>query len=208
MVKQLDRGLTPLEYLVLGLISVEPQSGYSIVTFFDGGVSSWSASPGSIYPMLKRLEKQDIINGALEMEYETRPRKVYTLTPLGETLLDDWLRQQPKMRPFYQERELAMWRFQFMERRLPLKEVIQWLTDYLSVLNLTDAHQDVYHAGVMDALEADEVGNVYRQLVLESSFMEINSMRTWLQMSISRLTAFAHRTGEFDAVTDKDTPQE
>lgn len=200
MAKRLERDLTSLEYIVLGLISIEPQTGYSIVTFFDGDVSSWSASPGSIYPMLKRLEKQEIIAGELEMTHETRPRKMYTLTALGASLLDDWLRQRPNMRPFYQERELAMWRFQFMERRLPLTEVIHWLKDYLATVQMTDAHRQIYHDGVMSALDDEGVDSVYRQLVLESSLMEINSMRTWLEMSISRLTTFAKRTGEFDAV--------
>ncbi len=45
------------------------------------------------------------------MEYETRPRKVYRLTQLGEGLLDAWLRLVPRMRPYYQEREIAMWRY-------------------------------------------------------------------------------------------------
>jgi len=204
MANKPDRDLTSLEYIVLGLISIEPQSGYSIVTFFDGNVSSWSASPGSIYPMLKRLEKQSIIAGELEMTHETRPRKVYTLTQLGEDLLDEWLQQPPNMQPFYQERELAMWRFQFMERRLPLKEVIQWLKDYLATVKMTDGQWEIYHDGVMSALEDEGVGSVYRQLVLESSLMGINSMRTWLEMAISRLTMFARRTGEYDAVSTED----
>src|SRR5262245_34359669 len=94
------RGLTALEYVVLGLVGMEPQSGYSIVNYFEEGMYSWSASPGSIYPMLKRLEQQGIIDGELIMEHETRPRKIYRLSALGESLLDDWLREVPKMRPF------------------------------------------------------------------------------------------------------------
>jgi DNA-binding PadR family transcriptional regulator len=53
----IDRELTTLEYIVLGLISLQPQSGYDVVSYFESGAYSWSASPGSIYPMLKRLEK-------------------------------------------------------------------------------------------------------------------------------------------------------
>jgi DNA-binding PadR family transcriptional regulator len=59
------RELTTLEYVVIGLIGYEPQSGYSIVSYFEDRDSSWSASPGSIYPMLKRLEKLGVIDGAL-----------------------------------------------------------------------------------------------------------------------------------------------
>ena len=89
------RDLTALEYIVLGLVSLQPQSGYSITSFFEDGSYSWSASPGSIYPMLKRLEDGGMILGELEMEYETRPRKVYTLTESGGKRLDEWLTDTP-----------------------------------------------------------------------------------------------------------------
>jgi PadR family transcriptional regulator PadR len=87
----IDRELTTLEYIVLGLISLQPQSGYDVVSYFESGAYSWSASPGSIYPMLKRLEKQRVILGELEIQYETRPRKVYHLQESGAKLLDAWL---------------------------------------------------------------------------------------------------------------------
>lgn len=196
-----SRDLTSLEYVVIGLIGMEPQSGYSIVSYFDEGMYSWSASPGSIYPILKRLEKQGIITGQLEMEYETRPRKVYTLTSLGEKLLDDWLREVPKVRPFYEQREMALLRFQFMESRLKLPEVIQWLENYLDVIRVTDAHRQVVHAGVLAAMDEYGLGSVHKQLVLEATIMEINAMRTWLEMSIARLRAIAIQTGEFKSIS-------
>src|SRR5262249_10137358 len=145
-----QRELTLLEYVVLGLISVQPQSGYSIINFFSPeGVYSWSASPGSIYPILKRLEQQDIIRGELEMEHETRPRKVYTLSPLGDELLNDWLRQVPHVLPLYQEREIAMWRFQFMEGRLSKAEILGWIHEYLDSIRIYDAGQKFMIEGTL-----------------------------------------------------------
>jgi len=84
MASQSGRELTTLEYVVLGLISLHPQSGYSIINYFSPrGVYSWNASPGTIYPILKRLEKQGIIDGKLELEPMTRQRKTYTLSKSG-----------------------------------------------------------------------------------------------------------------------------
>ena len=86
----LERELTTLEYMVLGMVGVAPQSGYTIMSALDSGIYSYrSASPGSVYPMLKRLERVGILASELEMIHETRPRKMYTLTPLGEELLDE-----------------------------------------------------------------------------------------------------------------------
>ena len=79
----LDRELTVLEYMVLGLISIHPQSGYSIIATFESGLYRWSSSPGSVYPILKRLEQQGLLDSELEVVYETRPRKMYNLTPLA-----------------------------------------------------------------------------------------------------------------------------
>lgn len=200
MADHVERDLTPLEYVVLGLISVIPQSGYSIVNYFEEGAYSWSASPGSIYPMLKRLEKYRIIAGEVEMEYETRPRKVYTLTPLGEQLLDAWLRETPKMRPFYQEREMALLRFQFMENRLSTDDILKWLDDYLDAVRYSDAATRAYTSGILQAMEEFGQVSLHRQLAMEAHFMELNTIRTWLEMARMRIIARLHQTREFTQI--------
>jgi DNA-binding PadR family transcriptional regulator len=124
MKDELDRDLTTLEYLVLGLISLEPQSGYTIINTFESDRFRWSASPGSIYPILKRLEKQGILSSELEMIHETRPRKMYSLTPLGETMLDDWLRKPLTRREIVADHEMIMMKFLFIEKRLSRQEVL------------------------------------------------------------------------------------
>src|SRR5690348_11004367 len=109
MAKNDKRELAALEYVVLGLISIQPQSGYDIISYLSPvGVYSWSASPGSIYPIHKRLEAQNIIVGTVESEHEMRPRKTYTLSSSGGKLLDEWLREVPQMLPLYEQRELAL----------------------------------------------------------------------------------------------------
>ncbi len=182
------RELTTLEYVVLGLVSLAPQSGYSIVSFFEDGSYSWSASPGSIYPILKRLETNGFIAGELEMEYETRPRKMYALTEDGTIALDEWLREIPKMRPFYQEREVALLRFQFMERRLPRAETLKWLDGYLDAVRYASSVQQVYTEPIKKAMADDPaVNSIHTHLLMENYIMEINTLRTWLELARTRL---------------------
>lgn len=182
------RDLTTLEYIVLGLISIEPQSGYSIVSYFDqDSYNSWSASPGSVYPMLKRLEGNSMINGELDIEHETRPRKMYTLTPDGAAALDAWLREIPKMRPFYEQREMAMMRFQFMERRLPRADVLKWLKDYLDAIAYATAGTTFYQERIAREMEAQGYISPHTQLLMEAYMMELNTLRTWLEMARARL---------------------
>lgn len=182
------RELTTLEYVVLGLVSLAPQSGYSIVSFFEDGSYSWSASPGSIYPILKRLESNGMLDSELEMEYETRPRKVYALTEEGAAALDEWLREIPKMRPFYQEREIALLRFQFMERRLPSQDILKWLEGYLDAVRYASSVQQVYTEPIKKAMADDpKTNSVHVHLLMENYIMEINTLRTWLELAHTRL---------------------
>jgi len=188
-----QRELTTLEYIVLGLVSLQPQSGYSISTFFDSSTYSWSASPGSIYPMLKRLEKQSVITGELEMQYETRPRKMYTITEKGGVLLDEWLREVPKMRPFYEQREVAQLRFQFMERRLPANDILRWLNDYLDAVHYASSVVHVYSEPIQQFMEEDTASySLHSQLLMEGYIMEINTLRTWIELARSRVL-LAHK---------------
>lgn len=195
------RELTTLEYIVLGLISIEPQSGYSIVSYFDeDSYNSWSASPGSVYPMLKRLEKQRMINGELEVVHETRPRKMYTLTEEGIKSLDQWLKDVPKMRPFYEQRELAMLRFQFMEKRLPKIIILKWLQNYLDAINYATHGSAFYQTQINQAMERHGQVSIHAQLLMEGYMMELNTLRTWLEMAKNRLSLHACQTGEITSI--------
>ena len=193
---EIGRDLTNQEYLVLGLISVASQSGYTIINYFEDWVYRWSSSPGTIYPMLKRLEKLKIIAGELEMVHETRPRKIYTLTPLGEQLLDNWLREPPDMPPLYERREMALMKFLFMEGGLTPDEIIRWLDNYQAQLDLYDYGRRVFSEATIAAMDEYNLPSMHRQLVLEATVMEVNTLRTWIQMARARIEAAARRTGE------------
>lgn len=182
-----QRDLTTLEYYVLGLISVEPQSGYSIITYFEMDWWRWrgSSSPGSIYPILKRLEQQGIIDGELEVVYETRPRKMYTLTPAGEEILDEWLRMPVTKDEAGEDRSTLMMKFLFMERRLPVEETLKWLDSYEQA---TDYYITLLQVSRNPNLTG--VWSLHQQLILEATLMELNMQRTWIQMARQRIQTF------------------
>jgi DNA-binding PadR family transcriptional regulator len=204
MSDEIEFDLSNQEYLVMGLIGMAPQSGYTIINYFEDDVYRWSASPGSVYPMLKRLEKQKLVAGELEMVHETRPRKIYTLTPLGERVLDSWLRQPPDMPPLHENREMALLKFLFMEKRLPLEEIVYWLKNYQDSLDMYDYGRRLFNTQSLKALEEYNLSIVHLQLVLEATIMEVNTVRTWIQMALARLEAEARRNGETNASGDQD----
>ncbi len=190
MSEELRRELTTLEYVVLGLISVEPQSGYSIISTLEAGTHRWSASPGSIYPILKRLEKQGVISGELEIIYETRPRKMYKLTALGERLLDDWIRAPMPMAQLLDERDIALIKFLFAEQRLTRDECMAWLDTYESMTESYDVQRRIWYDLTMSA------SSLHQQLIHEATLMELNMQRTWIQMAKRRLETDARQSRE------------
>ncbi len=202
----MEREFTTLEYLVLGLISMEPQSGYTIINYFEDESYSWSASPGSVYPMLKRLEKLDVLQGELEMTHDTRPRKIYTLTERGEQVLDEWLRTPPDAAPLTEEREKAMWKFLFMGKRFNTADVLKWLDAWeerLSVWNVGRSLFRDYTKEAMDSIGiADLRTSIHQQLLIEQNIMEVNMQRMWIQMARGRLMALGQQTGEHTTVSD------
>jgi len=176
-----ERELTILEYVVLGLISVEPQSGYSIITMLEAGTNRWSASPGSIYPILKRLESQGVIGGELEVVHETRPRKIYRLTALGENLLDEWLRSPLRDSELLDERDIVLIRFLFAEQRLSRQEVLAWLDQYEQQTRVFDRTKRVFYEALVSQ------SSIHQQLIHELTIMELNMQLTWIEMARRRL---------------------
>ena len=83
-------------YAILGMLTHEPMSGYDIKKAFDRSIASfWSENFGHIYPTLKRLRGE----GLIEPVAADGRRKVYALTPSGRDELMRWLEQPPRPQP-------------------------------------------------------------------------------------------------------------
>jgi DNA-binding PadR family transcriptional regulator len=88
--------LSPTAYVILGMVSGEPRSGYEIKAIVDNTVRFfWAASYGQIYPELKRLSEAGLIAGS-DAPRGDRKRTVYEITADGEAELRDWLRRPPE----------------------------------------------------------------------------------------------------------------
>jgi len=87
-------------YAVLGLLSIEPMSGYDIRRNLEESLSHfWSESFGQIYPTLKRLESARLIAPVRQPASDTRRRKLYTVTAAGRARLRAWLSEPPRPQP-------------------------------------------------------------------------------------------------------------
>lgn len=82
---------TAVTPVILGFLSLGPRSGYDIKTVVDRSTRFfWAASYGQIYPELRRLEEEGLVEGE-DRPNGGRSRRVYGLTPAGREALHDWL---------------------------------------------------------------------------------------------------------------------
>lgn len=178
---KLERELTTLEYVVLGFISVEPQSGYSIISTLETGVHRWSASPGAIYPILKRLEQLGLIDGELEIPNEARARKMYRLSEAGYALLDEWLLAPLTNRELLEERDITLLKFLFAEKRLAKEQIVAWLRTYqIGTARYKTARQVVFEVTVPQVTP-------HQRLIWEATLLELEMQERWIEMALEQL---------------------
>jgi DNA-binding PadR family transcriptional regulator len=115
--------LSPTAYVILGMVSREPRSGYEIKAAVDNSTRFfWAASYGQIYPQLKKLSEAGLVEG-VNAPRGDRKRTVYAITTDGEDELKDWLRQPPQTSEMREEGLLKL----FFSSVLPPEEAVETL---------------------------------------------------------------------------------
>lgn len=80
------------EYVILGLLTIEPMSGYDMKAVISDSLNFfWAASYGQLYPTLKRLHEDGCVSRDIQAEDGKPSRHVYEITELGRQKLEDWL---------------------------------------------------------------------------------------------------------------------
>ncbi|WP_137596726.1 PadR family transcriptional regulator [Paucilactobacillus kaifaensis] len=81
-----------LKFIILGLLSEKELTGYDITKAFDSDIGEfWSANHSQIYPLLKRLEDDQLISHRLTITGEKLEKKVYSITDQGAKELNQWI---------------------------------------------------------------------------------------------------------------------
>jgi DNA-binding PadR family transcriptional regulator len=80
-------------YVILGMLSIAPNlSGYEIHKAIEDNFGSfWGESYGQIYPSLKRLMSEGLIEAKKPESGPGRRRQEYSLTEAGRVCLREWL---------------------------------------------------------------------------------------------------------------------
>lgn len=102
--------MNSLSYALLSILARKSCSGYELQQMMD---AFWQAKHSQIYPLLAKLETKKLVISQL-IEQSGRPdKKIYTITALGKSVLQEWILNQPQAAPIHRDEFLikvyAIW---------------------------------------------------------------------------------------------------
>ncbi|MDO8384616.1 MAG: PadR family transcriptional regulator [Microbacterium sp.] len=81
-----------LRYALLALLRVGPQSGYDLQKQFSLSVGHvWHAPDSQIYPELRKMESEGLVEGEDQLRGERGTRRLYHVTPAGDAAFVAWM---------------------------------------------------------------------------------------------------------------------
>lgn len=82
-----------LRYALLALLRVGPLSGYDLQKQFSLSVGHvWHAPDSQIYPELRKMETEGLIEGEEQTRGQRGTRRVYHVTDAGQSAYAEWMR--------------------------------------------------------------------------------------------------------------------
>jgi PadR family transcriptional regulator AphA len=177
--------LTSFEHVLLGMIFIQPSTGYDLKRrFATTAMGVYQPSSGALYPALDRLERRGLLRSQAPRPVEGgRPRRVYQLTEEGRQAHLDWVREPVVPQTAPQDLGLHLLRFVMMAQVLPTVEVIAFLSSLRAALAgfVASLEQSAAAAGV--------AGNPYAELAVEHGLAVHRASLAWAERAITRLAA-------------------
>ena len=116
-------------FVILGLLSWQPMSGYYIRKLVELGLGFfWSESYGQLYPALEQLVAEGLAVRKAERRTSRRQRHLYSITPRGRRRLEQWLREPPDEPRVRNEAQVKF----FLSSRRSLPDTVEVLDLYRS----------------------------------------------------------------------------
>ena len=141
-----ETAVSKLGFALLGLLRQNPSSGYDLRKISSTtAMTTYSDSPGAIYPALQRLQGQGLIRGSIESGAGLRRRQVFRLTPQGAAELKRWITRPVVRADVIRGLDEVMLRFAFSEQAAGPAASVRILKFLQSELTLyiPDLHQQL-----------------------------------------------------------------
>jgi DNA-binding PadR family transcriptional regulator len=158
-----------VEHALLGFVRDQPLHGYEIYRRLHETPDLrliWRVKQSRLYALLSRLEDEGLIHATLEPQDRRPPRKVYCLSPAGESAFRRWLTE-----PVGLPREV---RLEFM---LKLYFAVQ---QEPAIVALLIERQQAVCARWLDTQASEDALQPYTRAVRRYRRSHIEAIRDWL----------------------------
>lgn len=171
-----------LKHAILGLLSVQPMSGYDLNRAFTTTVAHfWHADQSQIYRTLDKLTANKAITTKVIRQEGKPDRKVHSLTTTGRAELERWLTSPLEHERF---KEPFMARL-FFAANLSYAEVLQLLAE-----REKQAERKLQSLKTLDAPVKD-LASALRAATLRKGIIDIEAELAWLQQTRKSITRFS-----------------
>lgn len=110
------------KYALLGVLNLRSGSGYDIKKFCDSSIGFfWNENYGHIYPVLQKMEKEELVTKRVEQTEGKPSKNIYSITKKGKEELEQWLKLPIKTEPVRSELLLKI----FMSKNIPVRDIIK-----------------------------------------------------------------------------------
>ncbi|MBS4023141.1 MAG: PadR family transcriptional regulator [Dethiobacter sp.] len=112
------------KYIILGLLNYKPMHGYELKQIFERSVSYvWTINYGRLYPLLKEMEREGLIERVSIRQENKRGKIVYSITQTGKEDFAKWLSEPAFVKQIKDEFYLKMMFFSYTPKESALSLV-------------------------------------------------------------------------------------
>jgi DNA-binding PadR family transcriptional regulator len=163
----------------LGLIQEQPLTGYRIRKMFEEtALGNYSSSPGTIYPALSRLEKNELVQKIAE---NNNSKAYIQITEAGILHLKNWFLKQIVIEDVSKRTDELLLRFGFMESLIDKENRINFLKNFIDILKIYIVELENYKA-----LEGKNMP-LHGKLAFQHGIDSYKTTLKWCKNSITQL---------------------
>lgn len=172
--------MNTISYVILAMLIRSPLTGYDLKRFLN---LFWEAHHSQIYPTLKELRKQELIE---IVDIPDGKRKIYDITPAGKELVKEWVFSKSHA-PSQKDEFLAKVftisaldrdtsKFLIMERQQYFQEQLKEYSEVLASLD--------------DLSQAERHKNFGRELILERKIRLCKEELAWCDWAGEKIDTY------------------
>ena len=171
-------------YVLLGLIKIYKEvTGYELsVIIRDLNRYFLSYSLAYIYPVLKKLYHRGLIMFTNTPITNRPDKKTYQITPLGEQILEDWLKTPIKQDLDFRSFLVKMEFFTLMDNDTIIAHVDREILFLEQKIKNMNQMPDYYKSGKLDQ-KSNEILIDMSQLLIETEILRLNRLKKWRQIT-------------------------